>query len=101
SFGVTVFDIDKKEYKIIKNDPDNPYTLISNKVWSVFKDENNVIWFGTDVGLQKQSNKRPNLEIIQRQAGSSENTFTSNQMLNAWVSRKLKDKIIVGIDGNG
>lgn len=101
SFGVTVFDIDKKEFKLIKNEPDNPSTLISNKVWAVYKDDNNVVWFGTDVGLQKQSNKRPNLEIIQRQAGSSDNTFTSNQMLNAWVSRKLKDKIIVGIDGNG
>lgn len=101
SFGVTVFDIDKKEYKIIKNDPDNPSSLISNKVWALYKDDNGVIWFGTDVGLQKQSNKRPNLEIIKRKAGANENTFSSNQMLNAWVSRKLKEKVIIGIDGNG
>lgn len=101
SFGVTIFDIDKKEFKIIKNDPDNNRTLISNKVWSLFKDDNGVVWYGTDVGLQKQSNKRPNLEIIKRNAEFAQNTFTSNQMLAVWHSRKHKNKLIVGIDGNG
>jgi len=101
SFGVTVFDIDKKTYTIVKNDPDNNRTLVSNKVWSLYKDEYDVIWYGTDVGLQKQSNKRPNLEIIKRNAEYSENTFTSNQMLSVWHGRKNKDKLFIGIDGNG
>jgi serine phosphatase RsbU (regulator of sigma subunit) len=101
SFGVTAFDIDTKEYKVIKNDPDNPRSLISNKVWSLYKDENDVMWYGTDVGLQKQSNKRPNLEIITRKAEFTNKTFRSNQMLSVAPCVSVKNKILVGVDGEG
>lgn len=101
SFGVTAFDIDAKEYKIIKNEPSNDRSLMSNKVWALYKDDNDVLWFGTDVGLQKQSKKRLKLEIIKRNSEFSDNTFVSNQMLSVWASRKNKNKIIVGVDGEG
>lgn len=101
SFGVTAFDIDKKEFTVIKNDPDNPRSLMSNKVWSLYKDANDVLWFGTDVGLQKQSRKRPNLEIIKRKAEFVGKTFISNQILCASPCLNLKNKILVGIDGEG
>ncbi len=101
SFGVTAFDIDKKEFRVIKNDPDNPRSLISNKVWSLYKDENDVLWYGTDVGLQKQSSKRPNLEIINRKAEFTNKTFRSNQMLAVAPCNAVKNKILVGIDGEG
>lgn len=100
SFGVTGFDIDRKEYSIIKNEPTNDRSLMSNKVWALHKDENDVLWFGTDVGLQKQSKKRLKLDIIKRNPELA-NTFASNQMLSVWACRKYKNKILVGLDGVG
>jgi len=101
SFGVTAFDIDKKEYSIIKNEPANERSLMSNKVWALHKDENEVLWLGTDVGLQKQSKKRLMLEVIKRNSENATNTFASNQMLSIWADRKNKNKIFVGVDGEG
>lgn len=101
SFGVTAFDVDKKEYTFIKNDPDNPRSLMSNKVWSLYKDYNDVLWFGTDVGLQKLSSKRPNLKIINRKAEFTGKTFISNQILAVAPCLTLKNKILVGVDGEG
>ncbi len=101
SFGVTMFDVDKKEFKVIKNDPDNPRSLMSNKIWALYKDANDVMWYGTDVGLQKQSSKRPNLQIINRKAEYTDSTFTSNQLLSVLACRSQKNKVFVGIDGDG
>lgn len=101
SFGVTMFDVNKKEFKIIKNDPDNPRSLMSNKIWALYKDANDVMWYGTDVGLQKQSSKRPKLQIINRKAEYTDSTFTSNQLLSVHASRSKKNKVFVGIDGDG
>ncbi|MBK7312237.1 MAG: SpoIIE family protein phosphatase [Sphingobacteriaceae bacterium] len=101
SFGVTMFDINKKEFKIIKNDPDNPRSLMSNKIWALYKDANDVMWYGTDVGLQKQSSKRPKLQIINRKAEYTDSTFTSNQLLSVLACRSKINKVFVGIDGDG
>ncbi len=101
SFGVTVFDIDKKEFIVIKNEADNARSLLSNKVWAFYKDENDVAWFGTDVGLQKQSSKRANFEVIKRNAELDDNTFSSNQLMSVWQSRVHKNKVLVSIDGDG
>ncbi len=101
SFGVTVFDIDKKEFYIIKNEADNTRSLLSNKVWAFYKDENDVAWFGTDVGLQKQSSKRANFEVIKRNAELGDNTFSSNQLMSVWQSRFNKNKVLVSVDGDG
>jgi PAS domain S-box-containing protein len=99
SFGVTVFNVKEKTFELIKNDPDNSRSLMNNKVWALHKDHNGVLWFGTEVGLQKQSNKRVKIDIINR--NTTNNLISSNQLLSVWSSRKYKSKILFGIDGDG
>ncbi len=101
SFGVTAFDIDKKEFKVIAHDPENPKSLLSNKNWALFKDENDIIWIGSDVGLQKITNRKPNVEVIKRNYTSPNKTFLSNIVSNVNVSRLKSNTIFVGIDGEG
>lgn len=100
SFGVTAFDIDKKQYTLYKNDPETPRSLISNKVFSLFKDENEIMWFGSDIGLQKLTSKRPNIEIISVNA-DPKNPFLSSNITNVLVPQKHPDNILLGIDGQG
>ena len=99
SFGVSVFNMKTKTFETIKNDPDNSRSLMDNKVWALHKDHNGVVWFGTEVGLQKQSNKRVKIDIINR--NTTKNLIASNQLISVWSSRKYKSKILFGIDGDG
>lgn len=100
SFGVTAFDIDKKQFTVYKNDPTNPRSLNSNKVYSLFKDDNEIMWFGSDVGLQKLTSKRPNLEIISGNFDPS-HPFISNRFNRVELLAKHPEKILIAIDGEG
>lgn len=100
SFGVTAFDIDKKEFTVFKNDPSNPRSLKSNKIYSLFKDDNEIMWFGSEVGLQKLTSKRPNLEIISRNFDPL-HPFTANRFTRTKLLTKTPDKILVAVDGEG
>ncbi len=101
SFGLTAFDIDKKEFKIYKNDPDNPKSLISNKCWALYKDDNGILWIGSDVGLQKLTNRKPNLQIINRNRQSPQNAFLNNIITCAIPSKVHNNLIYVSLDGEG
>lgn len=100
SFGVTAFDIDKKEYTVYKNDINNSRSLISNKVFALFKDDNEIMWFGSDVGLQKLTSKRPNLEVISGNA-DIKNPFSTNQFSSVFLPVKNPDKLFIGLEGEG
>ena len=101
SFGLTSFDIDKKEFKIYRNDPDNQNSLLSNKCWALFKDDNGILWIGTDVGLQKITGKRPGIEIIRKNSKKQENSLPGNIITALYASRKHNDVIYAGCDGKG
>ena len=101
SFGLTAFDIDKKEFKIYQNDPDNQKSLMSNKCWALCKDENDILWIGTDVGLQKLTNRKPNLQIIKRNYQNPQNSFLNNITISVLASKKHNHLIYVGLDGEG
>jgi len=101
SFGLTAFDIDKKEFKIYQNDPENNKTLMSNKCWALFKDENNVMWIGSDVGLQKLTSRKPNLQTIKRKYLNPNNSFLNNITISVLASPNHNHLLYVGIDGEG
>jgi serine phosphatase RsbU (regulator of sigma subunit) len=101
SFGLTSFDIDKKEYKVYKNDPDNEKSLMSNKCWALFKDENDILWIGSDIGLQKLTNSRPNMEIIKRNYQNAKTSFLGNRISVVLPSQKHNNISFVGVDGEG
>lgn len=101
SFGLTAFDIDKKEFKIYRNDPDNEKSLMSNKCWALFKDENDILWIGTDIGLQKLTSSRPNMAIVKRNYQSPGNSFLANRISAVLPSQAHNNLAFVGIDGEG
>ncbi len=101
SFGLTSFDIDKKEFKVYKVDSENPKSLMSNKCWSLFKDDNDILWVGTDVGLQKLTSSRPSVEIVKRNFQNTENSFLSNRISAVLASEHHNNMIVAGIDGEG
>lgn len=101
SFGLTAFDIDKKEFKIYQNDPDNEKSLMSNKCWALFKDENDILWIGSDIGLQKLTNSRPSMEIIKRKYQNPNNSFLANRISAVIPSQNHNNLCFVGVDGEG
>lgn len=101
SFGLTAFDIDKKEFKIYRNDPDNEKSLMSNKCWALHKDENDILWIGSDIGLQKITSSRPSMEIIKRNYQNPKNSFLGNRISAVLPSRAHNNLSFVGIDGEG
>jgi len=101
SFGLTSFDIDKKEFNVYRNDPDNRNSLMSNKCWALLKDDNDILWIGSDVGLQKITSQRPGIEIIKRNSLNEKRSFKGNIIMKALASRKQNDIVFAGIDGEG
>ncbi|MBL7918701.1 MAG: SpoIIE family protein phosphatase [Bacteroidia bacterium] len=101
SFGLTSFDIDKKEFKVYKVDPENSKSLMSNKCWSICKDDNDILWVGTDVGLQKLTSSRPSVEVVKRNSQNTENSFLSNRVSAVLASENNNNIILAGIDGEG
>ncbi|MCE3259828.1 MAG: hypothetical protein K0S12_1469, partial [Bacteroidetes bacterium] len=101
SFGLTSFDIDKKEFKVYKNDPDNEKTLMSNKCWALFKDENDILWIGSDIGLQKLTSSRPNMDVIKRNYQNPTNSFLANRISAVLPSKYHNNICFAGIDGEG
>ncbi len=101
SHGLTSFDIDKKEFKVYKVDSENSKSLMSNKCWSLFKDDNDILWVGTDVGLQKLTNSRPSVDVIKRNFQNAENSFLSNRISAVLASENHNNIIMAGIDGEG
>jgi serine phosphatase RsbU (regulator of sigma subunit) len=101
SFGLTSFDIDKKEFKVYKVDPENPKSLMSNKCWSLFKDDNDILWVGTDVGLQKLTSSRPSVEVVKRNFQNTEKSFLSNRISAVLASEHHNNIVMAGIDGEG
>jgi len=101
SFGLTSFDIDKKEFKVYKVDPENSKSLMSNKCWSLCKDDNDILWVGTDVGLQKLTSSRPSVEVVKRNSQNTETSFLSNRVSAVLASEKNNNVILAGIDGEG
>jgi ligand-binding sensor domain-containing protein/serine phosphatase RsbU (regulator of sigma subunit) len=101
SFGISSFDIDKKEYSVYSNNPDQPKSLMSNKCWALLKDENDIMWIGSDVGLQKITSKRPGMDIVKKNNKNEKNSFRGNIINSVFASRKQNHIVFVGVDGEG
>ncbi len=51
--GVDKFDPQTEQFTHYRHDPDNPNSLILNKLAGIYADPSGLIWFGTDAGLDK------------------------------------------------
>ncbi|MBK9285146.1 MAG: SpoIIE family protein phosphatase [Sphingobacteriaceae bacterium] len=101
SYGITSFDIDKKEFQTYSHSPDLPNSLMSNKCWALLRDDNDILWIGSDVGLQKITNKRPNIDIIQKDPQNFKQSLMGNMLTAVLPSRKQNQTVFVGVDGEG
>lgn len=48
--GLSVLDLDTKQFTTYQNDPDNPASLSNNRVLSLYEDSDGVMWVGTLMG---------------------------------------------------
>jgi serine phosphatase RsbU (regulator of sigma subunit)/ligand-binding sensor domain-containing protein len=101
SFGITSFDIDKKQFKIYSHEPGNNNSLMSNKVWAIFKDDNDILWIGTDIGLQKITNRKPDLQVVKKNYDDPKNSFPNNLVKVALASKLNNHIVYTGIEGEG
>ncbi len=53
--GIEQINLKQKEIKIIKNNPFDSESLISNRVYCIYKDKNDCIWIGTEKGVSLYS----------------------------------------------
>ena len=49
--GLYNFDRDSRQFADYARDPNNPYSLVQNSVWTIFKDAKGDLWFGTRGGI--------------------------------------------------
>jgi serine phosphatase RsbU (regulator of sigma subunit) len=74
---------------------------MSNKCWALIKDDNDILWVGSDVGLQKLTSRKPYLQIIKRSYQSPQNSFLNNISISVLASKKHNNLLFVGLDGEG
>lgn len=101
SFGITSFDIDKKQFKTYSHEPGNNNSLMSNKVWAIFKDDNDILWLGTDIGLQKITNRKPDLQVVKKNYDDPKNSFSNNLVKVATASKLNNHLVYTAIEGEG
>jgi signal transduction histidine kinase/ligand-binding sensor domain-containing protein len=53
SGGLNRFDREKETFSHCVNEPENPYSLSNNDVFSIYEDRSGVLWIGTRSGLNK------------------------------------------------
>jgi signal transduction histidine kinase/ligand-binding sensor domain-containing protein len=53
SDGLSIFNKKTKKFTFCQNEPLNPYTLITNKTTSIFKDKDGSMWVGSILGINK------------------------------------------------
>ncbi|MFM9785417.1 two-component regulator propeller domain-containing protein, partial [Streptomyces scabiei] len=51
--GVSIYNKLQKRFTHLKHDPFDRYSLAHNRVYSVFKDQTGIMWFGTANGINK------------------------------------------------
>ncbi|OGR22309.1 MAG: hypothetical protein A2277_02655 [Desulfobacterales bacterium RIFOXYA12_FULL_46_15] len=55
--GISRFDKKTKIFENFRHDPDNPFSLGHNSVWTVMADPDGIIWIGTEEGLDSYDGK--------------------------------------------
>jgi len=67
------FDPETENFKHYKHNPENPGSLSSNKVWSVYKDRSGILWIGTGwQGLNKWDRKKYKFKRLNNDSDNQE-----------------------------
>ncbi len=62
--GLKRFNLEKSKFYHYRHNPENPSSISSDKVLSLFKDSYNNIWIGTRRGLNRYDEKKDNFERL-------------------------------------
>ncbi|MCK9507343.1 MAG: ATP-binding protein [Pigmentiphaga sp.] len=93
--GLMLFDTDTKQSTSFLYDKENNLSIIDNVVWSIYKDNSGVVWFGTNNGISKINTRRKNFEITSLSDKDTEvivNNMVIDDIDQLWIS--TFDKII-------
>ncbi len=69
--GLNVMDLESREIRHYYADPNNPYSLDANNIYSIFQDGNGTVWIGTSSGINRYE--------------SDSDSFTPVRILNEFV----------------
>ena len=69
--GLNRFDPAKGRFNAYRNDPNDPRSLSSDKVLSMFEDRAGIVWLGTDAGLNRFDPKTERVTIYRHDPRNS------------------------------
>lgn len=76
--GIYKYYTKTKKFTHLKHEKDNPNTIVSNSVKTIFEDSEHNIWIGTSFGLNKLNTKTGKFELFQH---SSDSTTISHNIV--------------------
>ena len=79
--GLYNFDRNSRQFTYFAHDPNNPYSLVQNSVWTIFKDAKGDLWFGTRGGLSYLNTS--NLPFIHYRADANNRRCLNKQAVYA------------------
>ncbi len=86
SDGIFRYDKAQRTVTQYRNEPSNPASIVSNRIYSIHADALNRIWVGTDLGLCRYDDKTDGFERIDACAGLSIRTIASDQSNRLWIA---------------
>ncbi len=79
--GLYNFDRKSRQFTYYAHDPNNPYSLVQNSVWTIFKDAKGDLWFGTRGGISYLNTS--NLPFIHYRADANNRRCLNKQAVYA------------------
>jgi len=86
SDGIFRYDKEQRTVKQYRNEPSNPASIASNRIYSIHADALNRIWVGTDLGLCRYDDKTDSFERIDACSGLSIRTIVSDRSNRLWIA---------------
>ncbi|MGB5931361.1 MAG: two-component regulator propeller domain-containing protein, partial [Cyclobacteriaceae bacterium] len=97
--GLIVVDLESGEYGQYKKNPDNPFSVGSNSIWSLYQDRAGTIWIGTfDQGVYKVDPHEVRFDHV------AQVPYSRNTLSHSLVSSFAPDDtggLWIGTDGGG
>ena len=83
-----IFRYNKSAQTIVqyKNDPDDPASIVSNRIYSIHTDALNRTWIGTDTGLCRYAPETDGFERIDIGPHLSVRTIVSDESNRLWIA---------------
>lgn len=86
SDGIFRYDKARRTFVQYKNDPDNPTSIVSDRIYTIHTDRLNRTWIGTDAGLCRYDPHTDGFERIETNTPLSVRTIISDDNNRLWIA---------------